>query len=42
MASPTTVESSLKTDSPYGYSPQYPLVPFTDFGTITPDTPLES
>lgn len=42
MASPTTVESSSKADSSYGYSPQYPLVPFTEFGTISPDTPLES
>ena len=42
MASPTTVESPSKTDSPYGYSPKYPLEPFTEFGTITPDTPLES
>ena len=42
MVTPTTVESSTMTDSPYGYSPQYPLVPFTEFGTITPDTPLES
>ena len=42
MASPTIVESSSKADSSYGYSPQYPLVPFTEFGTISPDTPLES
>lgn len=42
MATPTTVESSTMTDSSYGYSPQYPLVPFTEFGTITPDTSLES
>ncbi len=25
-----------------GYSPQYPLIPFTDFGSVTPHTPLES
>ena len=42
MASPTTVESSSKADSSYGYSPQYPRVPFTEFGTISLDTPLES
>ena len=42
MASLTTVESSTMTDSPYGYSPQYPLVPFTEFDSVTPDTPLES
>ncbi|MDE2824074.1 MAG: DNA methyltransferase [Chloroflexota bacterium] len=42
MATPTTVESSTMTDSPFGYSPQYPLVPLTEFGTITPDTSLES
>ena len=26
----------------YGYAPQYPLIPFTDFETIDPDTDLES
>lgn len=26
----------------YGYSPQYPLIPFTDIESVTPDTPLES
>ena len=25
-----------------GYNPQYPLIPFTDFDTITPRTPLET
>ena len=28
--------------SPLGYSPQYPLIPFTDFDTVTPETPLDS
>ena len=42
MALPTTVASSTRTDSQYGYSPQYPLLPFTEFDTITRDTPLES
>lgn len=26
----------------YGYSPQYPLIPFTDFESVTPDTNLTS
>ena len=46
MASSTAVASSSKfpteTDSLYGYSPQYPLPPFTEFGTVTRDTPLEA
>ena len=46
MTSTTAVASSSKspdgTDSSYGYSPQYPLVPFTEFDSVTPDTPLES
>ena len=46
MTSPTAVTTSSKspngTDNSYGYSPQYPLVPFTEFDSVTPDTPLES
>ena len=46
MGSSTAVASSLKssvrTKSLHGYSPQYSLVPFTEFETVTRDTPLES
>ena len=46
MASPVAVapeSTSVKgTEDRYGYSPQYPLLPFTAFETITPDTPLDA
>ena len=29
-------------NSHYGYAPQYPLIPFTEFDSITPATPLEN
>ena len=39
----TTVESANgPKSSPYGYAPQYPLIPFTEFETVDADTPLES
>ena len=46
MASSTTIDSGSKSTKGdkdvYGYSPQYPLIPFTEFETVTSDTPLES
>ena len=42
--SSTSVTPSSKspagTDRLYGYSPRYPLLPFTEFDTVTRDTPL--
>ena len=38
---PQTV-STNGTGAKYGYAPQYPLVPFTEFDSVTPETPLES
>ena len=29
-------------ESGHGYDPQYHLMPFTDFESVNPDTPLES
>ena len=46
MASSNTIASESKSTKGakdlYGYSPQYPLIPFTEFDTVTTDTPLES
>ena len=46
MALPSAIASSPKASgrngSQYGYSPQYPLLPFTEFDSVTRDTPLES
>ena len=46
MASPVAVApesmSAKGTEDQYGYSPQYPEVPFTAFDTITSDTQLDA
>ena len=47
MTQPSAVKSQAAvstngTGAAYGYSPQYPLIPFTDFGSVTPETSLES
>ena len=39
---PIDPQSTNGAGSPYGYSPQYPLVPFTKFDAVTPNTRLES
>ena len=38
----TTLSPNGSANGSYGYSPQYPLIPFTDIESVTPDTPLES
>ena len=40
-AKPKSGETNGVADNNYGYAPQYPLVPFTDFETIGADTNLE-
>ena len=46
MVSLKTTRSSApsvngRSNGPYGYSPQYPLIPFTEFESVDPDTSLE-
>ena len=41
-SSTTVVSSKGHKSSSYGYAPQYPLIPFTEFETVDADTPLES
>ena len=39
---PRSVSNDGSDESGHGYDPQYHLMPFTDFESVNPDTPLES